>query len=207
MVNSFRDLVALHRPQNVLLLVTLGSPNSRVSLPMPEPLEEKDPQAEEKSKNANEPEQQQISRISRAIQAVGNALAEAFKFDIGVLPTRNGISRLAAASSGAYCGLQLALFCLLHVTGSWGAYWGFVSASLTAEFRIVVGAIAALFVPQLVGSLFFGWLVSASSKDMTTPMTLFWRGFVLIVMLLVVASGIAGVYTAVRFGIKYVAPV
>jgi hypothetical protein len=142
--------------------------------------------------NENSPRQEDGKAV-KAVVGPLNLLERVFKWEFGELPTKNGLKRFGAAFAGAFLGTSAIIASWFTVTSLWPALFYFIQVlgGTTSIWLLTISlAFFLVSIPASVG----GWIASASSGDTSTPLTLFIRALILVVVLCLVLFLIVGLF-------------
>jgi hypothetical protein len=140
----------------------------------------------------------------RLVQAFGRALEIVWSWEFGSTPTKNGLKRFSAAFFGAYVGIFPLGISWIYFMSLWEAFKSFLSTLIAAEHVIVIAVAAIIVVPTLI-SIILGWVISTSSKDESTMLTLFVRGLAFDFLLFILFLAVLGVSYSVKSGTGLIA--
>jgi hypothetical protein len=123
------------------------------------------------------------SRILKILQGTGRFIQYLFTLQLGQRPSKNTWKRFMAAFFGAYLAISSLGVAWIQFMSLWSALQAFAAA--LSERNLYAIASAIIITLPMPFSFLVGWIVSGSSEDETTWLTLFFRSFVLIIVLCV----------------------
>jgi hypothetical protein len=139
------------------------------------------------------------SRGFRAVRGFGAMLQMVLNWEFGTTPKKNSFKRFLAAFLGAFIGSLPLLSAWIYLMGLGEQFRSFLSVLIVADIPLWRTVPAILAGPAALGVI-FGWLISDSTEEKSTTLTLFIKGLVIDLLLFMlfftVASLVIGVNVA-----------
>jgi len=141
-----------------------------------------DPPTARKSIDWNAVSSKAGQTLAKTLQFFLLALQKLFEFEIGT-PAKITLSRFMAAFSGSFLGGFILELSWITYKELWQAFVNYMDSLLVWGARTLLAVILIICAVTGIFSLVIAWLVSSSSKEGSTSLTLFVRALSLVILI------------------------